>query len=257
LSSYIELPIETDPQDVYDDFVTTMQSLFPEWQPNSATLDTWIGLAMSMAAAESRDVMSAFPRSAFRWFGVHLVNYPAIDAVSAACTSTWTMRDSLGYTIPAGTQVSIARTGDEVFAFETIIDVVIPPGQTVAAGVQLIAVDPGVDATNLGAAGSAVSLIDPLGFVSSVTQEGATSGGVDAETDDEYLGRLSQYLTALAPRPILPADFVIFARAIPGVARATAIDGYDLSLGTSNNARTITLAVVDENGMTRSQFLRL
>lgn len=249
MSSYIELPIETDPQDIMDDFVTFMQTIVPGWEPGAGNLDTWLAQAMSAAAAESRDVASAIPRSIFRWFGATLINLPPLDDTAASVATTWTMKDNAGYTIPLGTQVSIAKTGDEVFAFETVTDTVIPAGSTVANNVLVVAVTPGADSSGLGTIGGTIQLIDPLAFVSSVTQNAVTGGGVDAETDDEYLGRLTSYLQLIAPRPILPNDFAVFARNIPGVFRATAIDGYSPGPPpTFTNARTVAVAAIDEQG---------
>jgi uncharacterized phage protein gp47/JayE len=76
-----------------------------------------------------------------------------------------------------------------------------------------------------------------------------TTGGVDAELDADYLDRLSAELTLLAPRPILPNDFSLFAREIPGVARAVAIDLYDPGPPVvTPKDRCVTIAAVDENG---------
>jgi uncharacterized phage protein gp47/JayE len=248
LSTYIDLPIETDPQDIMDDFVTFMQAIAPGWTPAAGNLDVWLAQAMSLAAAESRDVASAVPRTIFRYFGSTLLNFAPIDDVSASTTTTWVVKDNAGYTIPLGTQISIAKTGDEVFAFETVADALIAPGATSISGVQVVAVTPGAGSSGLGAAGSGAQLIDPLAFVTAVTLEAVTAGGIDAETDDEYLGRLTGYLQLLAPRPILPNDFAVFARNIPGVFRATAIDGYDPITVTFNNARTVAVAAIDELG---------
>ena len=58
------------------------------------------------------------------------------------------------------------------------------------------------------------------------TSPSRASGGTEDETSDDYLARLAEALTILAPRPILPNDFAVLARQVPGVGRATAIDLY-------------------------------
>lgn len=248
-SNYIELPIETDPQDLMDDFVTFMQTIVPGWEPSSGQLDVWMAQGFTMIAAESRDVMSAVPRAIFRWFGANLINFPPIDEAPAATTTAWVLRDNSGYTIPAGTQISISRTGDEVYAFETVSDRVVAPGSTTATGVQVVAVDAGAVSSGLGGAGVLASLLDPLAFVLSVTLEAQTTGGVDAETDDDYLSRLSGFLQLMTPTPILPQDFAVLSLNIAGVARAVALDGYDPNLGTSDNPRTVAVAALDATGV--------
>jgi uncharacterized phage protein gp47/JayE len=64
-----------------------------------------------------------------------------------------------------------------------------------------------------------------------VTLDAPTAGGVDAESDADYLDRLHELLTLLAPRPILPNDFAVLARTVAGVGRATAIDLYNPTTG--------------------------
>ena len=227
MAEYIELPIETDPQNILDEVYTFLQAVIPGWEPSSGQLDVWLAQALSAAAAETRDIASAVPKSIFRWFGANLINLPPIDDTPATTTTHWTVQDNAGYTIPAGTQVSIALTGDQVYAFATQTDVVIAPGSTTASAVPVVAVTPGAASSGLGGVGTAVQLIDPLTFVTAITQDVITTGGVDAESDDEYLNRLTSDLQLLAPRPILPIDFTVFARNIPGVFRAVAIDLYN------------------------------
>lgn len=248
MPDYIDVPIDTDPLDVLADFITFMQSVVPGWEPSAGQLDFWIAQGMSVAAAESRDVASNVPKSIFRWFGATLLNFPPIDDAAASCNSTWNMVDNRGYTIPAGTQVSIAKSGDEAYAFATQIDVIVPPGSVSVSGVQLVALNLGSESTGLGALGGPVVLLDPLNFVATITQEGVTTGGIDAEDDDTYLSRLASELQLLAPRPILPNDFALFARQIPGVKRAAAIDGYNPADGSLNNARMVAVALVDALG---------
>lgn len=248
MAEYIDIPIDTDPQDILNDFIKYMQIVIPGWTPGLGNLDTWIAQAMSLAAAETRDVASAVPKSIFRFFGATLVNFPPIDAAPATVLTDWTVQDTAGYTIPAGTQVSIAATGDVVFAFETTEDVVIAPGDDSVTGVQITATVPGAASSGLGTTDGEVDLIDPLAFVTAITQEAATAGGIDAEDDDTYLNRLATELQLLAPRPILPDDFSVFARNIPGVARAVTLDGYNPDDDTSDNPRLVAVAGIDVNG---------
>ena len=243
----IDIPIDTDPQDILNECYTFLQTVVPGWTPNPGSLDVWLLMSMAFVAAESRDVASAVPSSIFRWFGANLLQLPPQDAQPASGTTTWTMLDNAGYTIPDGTQVGVPASGDVSYVFLTSGDVTVPPGSTTAT-ITIIAQDPGADSTNLGAPGSTVDLIDPLTFVSTITLTGPTAGGVDAEADDDYLSRLVAELQLLAPRPILPADFSVFARNIPGVYRATTIDGYNPSGPSTGNPRMVTVISIDQNG---------
>lgn len=237
--TYIGLPIETDPERLAEDAFTFIQTHWPGWAPNPANLETWVIEAIARIAAELTTVASSVDESLFRFIGP-LVGVLPIDATPARVGSTWTMVDAAGYTITAGRQVGIRTAGDTLIPFTVFADVVVPAGATVTADgeVTLIAVDAGAAGSGLGADEGPIELIDPLAYVASITQEGISTGGVDAETDDAYLSRLRAELQLLAPRPIVPGDFAAMARSIAGVARALALDGYNPA---ENELQTVTV----------------
>lgn len=250
MAKYITLPIDTDPEDLIADAIAYLQGKIPGWEPAEGNLDYWIIQAVSSGAAELRDVASAVPEAIFRTFGDSLVGLPPIDAAPATVQTTWTVQDNAGYTIAAGTQVGFRSLGDDLVPFYVQSDVVIPPGAvaTAAGAVTLVAVIPGADASALGAPGAALELIDPLSYVVSVLMVAATTGGQDAEADDDYLDRLNTNLQLMAPRLILPRDAEVFSRNIAGVWRAMAVDGWDAVLATGGHDRTISVALMDAAG---------
>ena len=249
MPDYIDLPIDTDPQDILSDAYNFLQTYIAGWQPSPGNLDVWLLMSLSAAAAETRDVASAVPKDIFRYFGASLIGLPPIDAAPSTTLTDWTMVDNQGYTIPAGTQVAIATSGSDQVPFVTTADVIIPSGSTTATGVLITSVNDGADTAGLGSIGGTVQLLDPLSFVSGITQEQVTTGGVDAEADSDYLNRLASWLQLLTPRPILPGDFATLARTqIVGIFRAVCIDGYDPVTNTYNNAREVSLAGIDANG---------
>lgn len=226
MPEYIEFPIDTNPEVLAEDAFDYVQAHFPGWVPNDANLDTIMVEVGARLAAEARDVASIVPVDIFRYFG-GLVGVDPVEAVSASVLTTWTMIDNAGYTIPGGTQVGIRVTGDVLVPFATLVDVVIPPGSTVNSAVLVSAVEPGGEHSQIGAIAGPVELIDTLDFVLTITQNALTSGGVDAEDEEEYLDRLRTRLQLLAPRPIIARDFAIMAEDIAGVDRAIALDGYN------------------------------
>jgi len=250
MAKYIRVPIETDPlvlaQDAYD-YITVRA---PNWTPNDGNLDVWIIQAMTANAAETRDLASDVLDTIYRDFGSSLIGIPPLDASPATGTTTWSVRDNLGYTISAGTQVSI-KGPDGPVGFTVVQDVVIPAGQVTTAGgaVTISAIDPGV-AGNLGSANQQIDLIDVLDYVTTVVLVAPTSGGVDAEDDEDYLDRLVRRLRRLSQRPILPVDFSEMAKdADPAVYRAVAIDGYNPANSSYSNERMITVSAIDINGV--------
>jgi len=222
----------------------------PGWIPAEGNLDVWMIEAFGNEAADIQTMATEVPKSLFRYLGSKLFGIQPIDAVAATTTTTWTLTDALGHTIPAGTQVSILDHNGTPVPFQVLFDVVVSGGSsaTAAGGVTLIASTPGAAATNLGGPGGAVQLIDPLAFVSAITMVAATTGGVDAESDDDYLARLSTELTTMSPRPILANDFAILANNVTGVQRAMAIDNYNPADQTTNNQRMVCVYSLDSTG---------
>lgn len=224
MSNYIEVPIETDPQILAQEGFDYVQGQIPGWAPNDANLETIMIEAIARITAEARDVASAVPTDVFRYFGT-LVGILSQDAASAVGSTGWTVINNAGYTIPGGTQIGIRTAGDVLVPFITDLDVVIPPGFTTVTDVAIHAVEPGSNASGLT---GTVELIDTLDFVTAVTLDApGTTGGVDAETEEEYLSRLSARLRLMAPRPIVPVDFAVLAQDVNGVERALAIDMYN------------------------------
>jgi uncharacterized phage protein gp47/JayE len=247
--TYIDVPIVTDPDDLAAQAFDQLQGAIPGWVPNDGNLETILTEALALIASVVAFKASGEPRSIFRWFGP-LVGITPIDATQATVQSTWTARDTQGYTIAAGTVVGIRTAGDELVAFTVLNGVDILPGEgaTDAGAVTLIAVNAGSAGSGLGTIGGAVELIDPLDWVAGVVQTDVTTGGVDAETDQAFLDRLRGELQLLTPRPILAPDFAALARTVAGVYRSVAIDGYNPGDDTFGNPRMVSVACMDANG---------
>jgi hypothetical protein len=247
MTSFIDIPIETDAGSVEQDVYDALAERFPGWEPSPSQLEVFLVKALSLMSADLAEVSNDVPGDIFAQFGTQIVNVPPFLAISASSASTWTMTDDAGYTIPAGTQVAIPAAGDEDVAFVVLADVTVAPGDTATAAGEVIlsAIEPGVGANDLDAT---PVLIDALAFVDSIALIAPTAGGQDAEEDDAYLDRLAAEMTLLTPRPILPPDVEILARRIPEVIRALALDGYNPDDDTYDNERMLAVAVVDEDG---------
>lgn len=248
MPDYISFPIESNPDTLQQDAYDFIQSKFPSWEPSEGNFEAFLIAAVSQMVSDLMELATDVPTSIFRYFGAYVIGVPPVGETAAAVDSTWTMVDNAGYTITAGTLVAIPDDNGELHAFEVLNDVTINPSSTATAAgaVALQSVETGAVVSGLGGIGVNVPLLDPLAYVSSVVLTGVTTGGKDAETDEDYLNRLSEYLTLLAPRPILPADFALMAKSIAGVHRAAALDGFNGS--TYNNEKTVAIAAVDEAG---------
>lgn len=237
--AYLDLPVEVDADVLKDEAVAALAAAIPGWEAAAGNLETILIEAISEMASEQATVAAQVPSAIFRAFGQKLVGIAPIDGVEAVGSTTWTLTDALSHTIPAGTFITI---GD--VPFQTSAEVTVPVGST-SATVPIIATEPGTQANGL--TGDA-TVVDTLAFIESVALIGTTSGGVNAETDDDYLARLVEELSLMAPRPIVPTDFEVLARRIAGVERAVAVDGFNPVGSTYNNERMVAIAAVDEAG---------
>lgn len=237
MPSYISVPIDTDPDVLATDAFEFLQENIVGWLPQEGNFEVWLIEAMARMTAQLRDVTSMVPTSIFRYFGYTLMQIYPVDASQATGYTTWTAADNAGYTIPDGTQVTMRDANGTDHAFVTNGDVIIQAGTTTtdAGEVMITSVDQGSDTSGLS---NPVTLVDVLGWVTSVTMVGQTTGGVDAQTDEDYLNHLVQQLQLMAPRPILAPDFAAMAKNIGGVYRATAIDGLDPAV---NEVQSITV----------------
>lgn len=246
--AYIGLPLETDGNILASDMLTRLMSDMPGWVPREGHLEVWMIETVANALAEVLGVATRVDRNIFKYYGESLVNVPIIDGAPASAPTTWVLTDTLGHTIPAGTTVAYRTSTGVLVPFVTASDVTVAAGSNTTGPGEVIvyALENGVDGNDF-AAGSMV-VLDSLVFVSSVTSTAVSSGGIDAETDDEYLDRLVDELRLFAPRPILAADFATFARKVEGVDRATGVDNYNPDDDTFDNEKMVTIAVVDSNG---------
>lgn len=249
--TYIRFPLETNPELLAREVYDYIQTRAPTWNPNDGNLDVWIIRAITQLASENRDIASDVQDDIFRYFGASIMGVHPDTAVPSHTFSTWTLIDSLGHTISAGTAVGIRDSAGQLIPFQVAYDVVVPNGSaaTNAGEVTLRAIVPGTDSNSLGGVGYIAELIDVIDWVQTVVLTGTTSGGLDEETDPDYLSRLTTEISRLSKRPILAPDFATLATdAHFEVYRAVAVDGYNPGNQTYNNERMVTVAAVREDG---------
>lgn len=224
---YIRVPVETNPTTLANEIFAFIQANQPGWTPADGNLDVWIVKAMAFKAAESRTLASNVPDDIFGSLGSSLYAIPPIDSVAATGDTTWTLSDTAGHTIPAGTFVGVRNANGDLVTFVTLADVIVAPGSSVTAAGEVA-----IRATDSGTVGNGfsgvVELVDTFDWVTSIALVSSTGGGIDPETNPVYLDRLSRKLQSLSTVPILNADFANAAKdADPGVFRAVAIDLYN------------------------------
>jgi hypothetical protein len=229
MAEYLSLALVDDPDALLEIGVQYIESAIPGFVARPGNVETVLLEAQSQIAAEVVQQAEQVPPLAFAWAGESLFGIPPRAAVpaTASATVTWAP-DTPAAMLAEQSLISVPHPSGTQMIFTLDADVVAPAGGgDVLVGVT--ALEPGSDAN--GAFGNS-QLIDVVDGVQTVFVQGA-AGGVDAESDTDYLDRLADALTLLAPRPILPNDFAVMARQVAGIGRSMALDMYQP--GTDDN----------------------
>jgi hypothetical protein len=238
-TTYIYPPLDSDPNTLYQGFVTFMQANIPGWVPFSGELDDWLARAFTAIAAQLTEITTDVANAIFRYFGAFIVNVPPIAAQPSQALTTWTMQDNAGYTIPAFTQFTLTDPTGAQQGFQTTVDTVIPNGSTSATNVLAVATVAGTGANDC--VGPALNV--PLAFVpvGGVVTLSPSSQGLDDEDDSVYLDRLTATFQTLSPKPITAKDFSAIALDQPLVGRVTTLPGFNPANATqTGNTHTST-----------------
>lgn len=252
MGDFVDIPIEVAPQAMLERFVTEMESLVEGWNPNLGEAEILIAQAVIYRlVVPIIQLASSVPATIFDTFGREIVKVGRQEALRAYAASTWTMVDNAGYTIPAGTQVDLVKTGSERIGFIVVSTVVVPPGETATAegAVLLEAIEPGENANALEGEGI---LVDALNFVvqpGGIVLDAPTSNGRDEEPPTEYLGRLAETMQTFIEGVVRARDVAIVARNVPGVGRVAVIDNYNAETEEDEQEKTTTLVVANDDGL--------
>jgi len=248
MATFAKLPVEATPQAMLEEAVAEMEALIEGWDPNLAEYELILFQAIIWRLIwPFVQLASQADATIFNEWGRQIVNVVPQEATKATVTSTWKVKDEGGYTIKAGTQVDIARSGDERIGFLVTEDVEVPAGssETAAGEVTLEAIEPGVGGNELKGEGI---LIDALFFVTDIAIVGASAGGTDAEDPERYLGRLAETMQTLIEGVVVASDVAIVARNVTGVGAALVIDNYNAETKATEEEKTTTVALRDPDG---------
>lgn len=252
--------IETDPTAIEQIGFDYFRSAFPNWEPRPGDPATMTMRAHARMIAEERDVADDVPLERVAAPLLEKVHRVApLPATAATADATVTMRDTAGYRVPAGLEVFVATTGDDGVTMAVISEVVVAPGDrmTDAGEVTLRAV-----AGREGEAGNGLTsanratVIRSLDYIGSVALVGTSSGGRDAESDEDHFERGIGEVEIASPVPIHEPDVVKLARRNASVYRALAINLYDPVTRTFDNERTVAVALIDVDGAVLGRTVR-
>lgn len=235
-------PFDDDQDAVTDRILDGLISRIPGYEPvegdPSVALAEEIGRETAITNGAARDLVDV----AFAGIGETVFGLPALLGAQASVLVELSVTGA-GAVIPAGfTVVGTNPEGTQV-AFQLNAQVI---ADAATVDVTLLARD-------VGAAGNAIppgplTVVTATASVSGAAALGASDGGVDAETLEEYLDRLIDYIATLRPGGVRAEDLATLARNVTGVHRALGVDLYDASTGTAGVERTASVFPVDVDG---------
>jgi Baseplate J-like protein len=244
--TYLDPAISDDETAVAEAILAAISDRVAGWQPSEGHVETAEAEAVGVAVATAVVELKTQAAAAFAAFGELILGIQRIAAATATTTTTITLTTDqavIGLFIAGGTQLVANKSDGSPVALATRTDISIPAGTTTLAGVDVDAVESGADSN--GAAGPATV---QLAGVLSASLDAPTAAGRDAETDAEYVDRLTLRTPRLHLLPITPADYAELARDVPGIGRCLARNRYDPSNPTADSAGHLTLVPLQADG---------
>lgn len=221
--TYFPAPLETDPTVLLQQMLDDIIAQFANFDPTVAKFDVVKLATLANILAELRDVASDTPDEIIRVAGTLLHGVASIEAAPATADLDIVVTDTAGYTLPEGAEFGAPISGSESIAFRTTEDLVIANGDSTGT----VAVECLEDGTAGNDLTGDLTLLNPLyDWFVSAEFSAASSGGVTAETDAEYLDRLVARLQLMASTLVKAADAAVLAQDNASVGRAMAIDNY-------------------------------
>jgi hypothetical protein len=249
MSLFTRLPIEATPQAMLEEALAEMEAQLEGWDSKLGEYEMILLQAIIWRLVWPFIQLAArVDATIFNEWGKQIVAVAPQEAQKASVLSTWTVRDALGYTIKAGTQVDVARSGDDRVGFLVVADVEVPPGSTSTAAGEVI-----LEAARAGLDGNGVGdgpgiLIDAYGYVEGIAIEGLSDNGADAEDPEHFLGRLAETMQTFIEGVVVANDVAIVSRNVPGIGRVTVLDNYNAETEEDEQEKTTTVAVTGDLG---------
>lgn len=242
--------VDLDAQELIDGALALIGDRFPEWVPREGNTEVVLIEALAREAAEMvyaiRQVAPDLRELLLQRFGLTRgPGSPPFATVRFAVAASTVAR-----TIPAGTALVLGDGDDDAdpVVLVTDNDLLLPAGAT--AGTVTATAPDATTAANGAAAGARLELVDSLGYVDTVTLDGALVDGTPPEDSAEFLARGSAVLTRLSTTLVLPAHIEAYLHEL-GVPIARVLDLYDPAtpgLPPGTKAGHVTAAVASAAG---------
>lgn len=252
LTGYSDLVLyDAQPADLVNRAVTDAAVKMPDWEPVDGNTEMVLIEAHSTVVAELVYAINRLPGGVLQTLQ-NLYGIFRDPGTKPAATVTFTVSDTLGHTIPAGTTVRLTLGDGSTVDFATDAPLAVAEGTTTgtvaATGTTYTA------SANGTAAGTALDVITAVQAVESAALGSDVTAGADPESDADWRDRTIERFKQLSEVLVLPRHFTAEALANALVARATTIDNYDPGTGPNpgDNAGHVTVAVLGSGGATLS-----
>lgn len=203
-----------------------MESAIPGWVSRPGSPETIMMEANGQMASEVVEQSSGIPDEAMTYLGISVYGLPMLDGTLSTGPATIEFNaDTPATLVPQGSEVVVPHPSGTSYLFELDRDVAAPEGGGVVSGFNAVASEVGGAQNGCFGEGDFQEAYDGVYKIMVST----TTGGTDAESPLDYLGRFSKYLSVLTARPVLPVDFANRALLNPNVGRAAAINLYQPS----------------------------
>lgn len=246
VTQYVDLRIyDRQPTALLQRAITNAAIVLPTWVPAEANTEMVILEGQALESAEEVFAINRLP-GAMTSILLQLFNINQLPGSPPTATVTFSLVDTLGHTIPSGTnlQIPAAVTGNGDVYFTTNAPATAAPGSATTGAVGITGTT-NTDAANAIASGTAVNILDSIYLANGCTLATAVTGGALPETAFAFLSRGITVLQSLNSTLVQPQQFVNYALA-NGAFRAYVEDDYDATVPGGAEG-VISLAILGEN----------
>ena len=250
MTSYLSDPIPVDRASIRQQIDERALALMPDLDTTSpGTSYDFLADLFATFHAEQLSTLTQMLTIAFRGSLEKVDRITQRDAVQATATATLTRTAEDAATgervVSAGTEFNVQGADGQPVAFQLVNDETFTGTDDTITGVDVIAVLGGTGGNGLTVV---LGPAQTVAWFDTLTLNGPTSGGEDAEDDDEYLNRGADERPGRAFTIVRADDLARYLRNQPGVDRAQVVDNLNGDTSTAGVGGHITAIPIDADG---------
>lgn len=234
VSSFVSLTLyDKDPTDIYNLALQLAQQLFPDWTAPAGGTETVLLQVFATIAAEMVYAINRLPDTILQNQVIFAGIQPS-PGVQSSASATFTLGDTLGHTISAGTLLQLVMSANTAFNYVTTNDLVISTGASV--GVVPIVCTSYTSQPNGTPAGTQLNLVGTITtYAESVVLTSPIEGGVDPETTTQWMQRATQAFQAFNTTLCTPTQMqqALLGQYQPSIFRCTVANNWNSATNAS------------------------